>query len=490
MVTTRLSFALALLLLTTAMTASAAVKSELVASGLDWPVYVTALDGDGRLFILEQRGTIQLLKNGSIQAEPFLDITALVKDPSAYSEQGLLGLAFDPDFDTNRYFYVHYTNNDGNTMIARYMVDALNPDKADPGSATTVLVYTQPYSNHNGGTIQFGADGYLWFGFGDGGGAGDPDGNGQDPQTLLAKLIRIDVHPLPYTIPPSNPFVGTPNVLDEIWAFGLRNPYRWSFDRTTNDLWIADVGQSSWEEIDFHAAGSGGGQNYGWSRMEGLHCFSPPSNCGADTLDLPIYEYGHTSGNCSITGGYVYRGTEVPELAGYYLFGDYCSSRIWALLRDGGEIANFRDLTGQLNPGGQIQALSAIGEGGSGELYLVDRDGNGQGEVYKIVVDTTGVDGPPQSGPSIQLGRATPNPFIETTALELVVRRAGHATVVVYSASGQPVRTILSENRATGTSSVSWDGRNDKGDTMPSGVYFVRAEVDGEFVMRKLSLVR
>ena len=368
---------------------SAFVTTELVASGLNRPIYVAAPPGDSRLFIVEQRGVIKLLKDGSVLAKPFLDITDIVATPSAYSEQGLLGLAFHPVFAVNRRFFVHYTNLDGDTVIERYEVDADDPDVADPGSAETVLTQSQPYANHNGGTIEFGPDGYLYFGFGDGGGGGDPGDRGQGPTTLLGKFIRIDVDSLPYSIPPTNPFVGNGAVLDEIWAFGVRNPYRWSFDRSTGDMWMADVGQSAWEEINFQPAASSGGENYGWSLMEGLHCFDPPVNCGSDTLDLPIYEYSHEAGECSVTGGYVYRGAAIPELVGYYLFGDYCSNRLWAVEYDGSEITTLLDLTAELNPTAQIDALAAIGEGGDGELYLVDRDGTSSGEVYKVISDPT-----------------------------------------------------------------------------------------------------
>jgi glucose/arabinose dehydrogenase len=478
------------MLLVSAGTASPFISSELVASGLDRPIYVTAPAGDPRLFIVEQKGTVRLLKEGSLLPEPFLDIDALVKDPFQFSEQGLLGLAFHPDFATNRYFFVNYTDNAGNTVIARYEADAMDPDVADLGSAEIVLTQAQPASNHNGGTLEFGPDGYLYMGFGDGGGSGDPDSLAQDPTTLLGKFVRIDVDPLPYAVPADNPFVGNPSVLDEIWAIGLRNPYRWSFDRSTGDLWIADVGQSAWEEIDFEPAGSGGGRNYGWRYMEGSHCFKPPSDCGADTLDLPIYEYGHTEGNCSITGGYVYRGTAIPELLGHYLFGDYCSDRIWALRYEGNEITSLVELTDLLNPDGRVDGLAAIGQDGAGELYLVDRDGTTDGEVYRIVPDPTGVGETSGAAPSLRMGPGFPNPSGARTASELVLPAPGHVTVRVFNAAGRAVRTVLSENRQPGTHVIEWDGTDHRGDAVPSGVYFVRAEIDGRAVTRKVSVVR
>jgi glucose/arabinose dehydrogenase len=479
-----------LLPLITGTPAGALVTTELVASGLNWPVYVTAPAGDDRLFIVEQQGIIRILKDGSVLPTPFLDITALVKDPSAYSEQGLLGLAFDPDFASNRVFYVHYTDNDGNTMIARYEVNAMDPDVADPGTAMTVLTQVQPQSNHNGGNIDFGPDGYFYFGFGDGGGAGDQNDLAQDPSTLLGKMIRIDVDPLPYSIPPDNPFVGNASVLDEIWAIGVRNPYRWSFDRSTGDLWIGDVGQNAWEEIDFEPAASGGGRDYGWRLMEGFHCYNPPTNCGSDTLDLPIYEYGHTEGNCSITGGYVYRGAEIPDLQGYYLFGDYCSNRIWALQYDGSQITSLVELTDLLNPDGRVSGLSAIGQDGLGELYLVDRDGTAEGEVYKIVSDPSGVQEDAGPAHSLRMGPAVPNPSSARTALELTLPAPGDVSVRVFNAAGRSIRTILSGDAAAGSRRVEWDGRDARGDVVPSGVYFVKAELNGEIVTRMVSVVR
>jgi glucose/arabinose dehydrogenase len=477
---------LALLLLTSS--AAALISTELVASGLNMPVYVTAPPGDSRLFIVERAGVIKLLKDGSVLPTPFMDISGIVS--SAYTERGLLGLAFDPDFAANRRFYVHYTDLSGNTVIARYEVDSGDPDLSDLGTAQVVFTQTQPYSNHNGGSINFGPDGYLYFGLGDGGSGGDPDGRGQDPTTLLAKFIRIDVHSLPYTIPPTNPFVGNAGVLGEIWAIGLRNPYRWSFDRDTGDMWIADVGQSAWEEIDFEPAGSPGGRNYGWSLMEGLHCFNPPTDCGSDTLDLPIYEYSHDSGECSIIGGYVYRGLGIPELQGYYLFGDYCSNRFWALQYDDSEITDFVDLTAELNPGGQIGALSCIGEGGDGELYLVDLDGSLSGEIYKVVLDASGADEGAIPGSSLRLGPPHPNPTAGRTELGLALERSSMVTARIFDAAGKPVRTLISSVRAPGGHRLVWNGRDFSGNRVPSGVYFLKVEADGAVATRKISILR
>src|SRR5712692_7743353 len=292
-------------------------------TGLASPTAITtAGDGSGRLFITLQGGTIKLFDG--FQLQTFLDISSLV---SCCDEQGLLSTAFHPQYGSNGFFYVNYTNTAGDTVIARYRV-SVNPSVADPNSAVILLTIAQPFDNHNGGQLQFGPDGYLYIGMGDGGSAGDPGNRAQDLGQLLGKLLRIDVNSAaPYAIPPTNPFVGTPGARGEIWAFGLRNPWRFSFDRLTGDLFIADVGQSSREEVDFQPANSTGGQNYGWRRMEGTACFNPSSGCNDGSLTLPTIEYDHTQG-CAIIGGYRYRGTSSPSLFATYLFGDFCSGRI------------------------------------------------------------------------------------------------------------------------------------------------------------------
>ena len=255
------------------------IQLEQVASGLNLPVTVTnAGDGSGRIFIVQQTGEIRILSGGTLLPTPFLDISALV---SCCGEQGLLGLAFHPDYATNGFFYVDYTNVAGDTVVARYEVSATDPNVADPTSAQTVLTQDQPFSNHNGGQLAFGPDGYLYIALGDGGSGGDPQENGQNLQTWLGKILRVDINgdDFPgdpnrnYAVPPDNPFVGDPNALDEIWAYGVRNPWRCTFDRVTGDFFIADVGQNAWEEINFQPASSAGGENYGWDVLEGMHCF-------------------------------------------------------------------------------------------------------------------------------------------------------------------------------------------------------------------------
>ena len=359
-----------------------------VASGLSSPVYVTAPPGDvARLFIVEQGGRIKIRKNGAVLATPFLNISSVI---AAGGERGLLGLAFHPNYAANGFFYVYYTRGaDGSLTVARYTVSA-NPDVANAGSGVTIFgPVVHPASNHNGGCIQFGPDGYLYFATGDGGGAGDTACNAQNGGTFLGKLIRIDVDGgFPYVVPPTNPFIGNATFLDEIWAYGLRNPWRWSFDRVTGDLYTGDVGQGSREEIDFQPAGSAGGENYGWKVMEGTACFGTsgctpaPPPCNDPSYTDPIHDYGH-AGNCSVTGGYVYRGCAIPSLAGTYFFADYCSNAIWSFRYAGGAVTQFTTRTSDLAPGGglSIGSISSFGEDALGELYICDHGG----EVFKVV---------------------------------------------------------------------------------------------------------
>ncbi|MCS7222642.1 MAG: PQQ-dependent sugar dehydrogenase [Anaerolineae bacterium] len=350
------------------------IALELAFSGFQQPVYVAHAGDANRLFVVERVGRIQLIKRGQTQSQPFLDITDRVG--STGSEQGLLSVAFPPDFAVSGVFYVNYTDRRGDTVIVRYRVLADDPNQGDPTSEQILLQIDQPAENHNGGQLQFGPDGYLYIGMGDGGRAGDPWGNAQNLNVLLGKLLRIDVSaPEAYAIPPDNPFIGQPEARPEIWALGLRNPWRFSFDRATGDLFIADVGQNKYEEVNFQPAESLGGENYGWDRMEGSHCFEPATGCDPSGLVLPIAEYDHSQG-CSITGGYVYRGTRYPSLVGIYFFGDYCSGRIWGLRRE---------------PSGQWRMelllkssvqISSFGEDAAGEIYVV---GYSDGKIYHLV---------------------------------------------------------------------------------------------------------
>jgi len=380
------------------------LTTERIMTGLERPIFLTHAPGDfSRLFVIEKRGFIRIIKDGVLLATPFLDIDAIVGGgTSTSSEQGLLGLAFHPDYANNGYFYVNYTNNSGVTIVRRYTVSA-NPDVADDTTNYNILRITQPQSNHNGGWMSFGPDGYLYIATGDGGGAGDTGsghtagvGNAQDiTENLLGKMLRVDINgddfpadnAANYAIPADNPFVGITGD-DEIWAFGLRNPWRNAFDRVTGDLWIADVGQGSWEEINFQPASSTGGENYGWRCREGAHNYDTSGDCTQTPFTEPIQEYSHGSG-CSITGGYPYRGCAIPDLHGTYFYADYCSGIIWSLRYDGMNVTDFQIRTTELAPGGglSISSITSFGEDAYGEMYICDQNG---GEIFKILPDVPG----------------------------------------------------------------------------------------------------
>ncbi|OGO33359.1 MAG: hypothetical protein A2Z16_10605 [Chloroflexi bacterium RBG_16_54_18] len=339
---------------------------RVVESGLDRPVGVTnAGDGSQRIFILEQPGRIQIIREETLAPIPFLDIAARVG--SQGFEQGLLGLAFHPDFSQNGTFFVNYTDLNGDTVIARFQVTGDNIDQADPGSEQRLLLVKQPYRNHNGGGIVFGPDGYLYIGLGDGGSAGDPQNNAQSVNSLLGKILRIDVDQGdPYGIPLDNPNVHEAG-MPEIWAYGLRNPWRFSFDRLSEDLYIADVGQSQWEEINFLPAGSPGGINFGWRFFEGMHPYQDSPLSGTE-ITSPVAEYAHNLG-CSVTGGVVYRGERLPEFQGIYLFGDYCGQRVWGLTRS----TEGNWINSVLFEG--LGSITSFGEDEVGEVYLVTHEG-------------------------------------------------------------------------------------------------------------------
>ena len=351
------------------------VGLEPVASGFSEPLFVTHA-GDERLFVVERGGTIRIVQDETVLDPPFLNISDRVGTDGL--EQGLLGLAFPADHAGTGLFYVNYTDLDGDTVVSRFQV----PDSgavAAPGSEQVILTQDQPFQNHNGGMLAFGPDNYLYIGFGDGGGQGDPDGNGQRLDTWLGKILRIEVDPNftngePYVVPEDNPFVDDPDARPEIWAYGLRNPWRFSFDRETGDLWIADVGGGAYEEINMLAVDEGGA-NLGWDVLEGAEC-SVGSDCDPDQFVPPVFSYTHDEGGCSVTGGYVYRGEEFADLSGVYVFSDYCSGLIW-----GGGV----DASGELVFSEPVESgfqVSSFGEGVDGRLYLTDFSGGG---VYELV---------------------------------------------------------------------------------------------------------
>jgi glucose/arabinose dehydrogenase len=339
-----------------------------VAQGLSSPLALTAPAGDSRLFIVEQPGRIRIVKNGALLAAAYLDISAKL---TSGGERGLLGLAFHPDFASNGYFYVNYTDLQGNTQVERYHATP-SADVADANSAMPILNVAQPYANHNGGNVVFGPDGMLYIGMGDGGSGGDPQGNGQKLTTLLGKLLRIDVNgAAPYTIPSTNPFVGQAGARGEIWALGLRNPWRFSFDREAGLLYVGDVGQNAWEEVDVVSA-TRAGVNYGWVTMEGTHCYNATS-CNQSGLELPVLEYDHGQG-CSIAGGFVYRGSSIPGIRGHYFYSDYCSGFVRSIKYSGNAVTDQH--TWDLDPG----SVLSFGEDSQNELYILSANGT----VYRI----------------------------------------------------------------------------------------------------------
>ena len=374
-----------------------------VATGFVNPVFVThAPDDYTRLFVVEQGGRVRILnlKTGAVNPLSFLNISGIILSGG---ERGLLSIAFHPDYQSNGFLFINYTNLSGTSIIARYERAVGNPDAADIASGVILLSISQPYQNHNGGQLQFGPDGFLYIGMGDGGSGGDPNCYAQrfdDPQThFLGKMLRIDINqnintPPYYGIPGDNPFGGINQPPAEVWAMGLRNPWRFSFDRLNGDLYIGDVGQAAREEINYQAVDSLGGDNYGWKVMEGKLCFDPDPldpDCLAGTPSCfdpgftdPVHEYAHTLG-CAVVGGYVYRGCAIPSLSGHYFFGDYCSSNIWSFTVSGGVLSNFVDRSTELAPtGATLDNINSFGEDAKGEIYIVDQDG----DIFKIVPQT------------------------------------------------------------------------------------------------------
>jgi glucose/arabinose dehydrogenase len=348
-----------------AASAQSVMRLEQVGGQFRNPVYLTAPAGDPRLFVVEQAGRIRIVKDGSTVSRPFLDISERV---GSGGERGLLSMAFHPDFRSNGYFFVNFTNRQGDTRVERFRVSS-DPDVADPGSSMLVITIDQPYSNHNGGLVMFGHDGMLYIGMGDGGSGGDPHRNGQNRQVLLGKLLRIDVdRSAPYAIPPDNPYAKGGGGRGEIWAIGLRNPWRFAFDRPSGLLYIADVGQNEREEIDVESA-TAPGLNYGWSVMEGDRCFRGAS-CDRAGLTAPKVGYGREGGACSVTGGFVYRGRRIPSIAGHYFYSDYCAGWLRSFRVEDGAVTDRREWKMD-----SIGHVVSFGEDSSGEMYIIAEGG-------------------------------------------------------------------------------------------------------------------
>ncbi len=442
------------------------LEIEAFATGLFQAVDI-AHAGDGRLFIVEKNGRIRIVdQDGNLKNAPFLDIRSKVRSSSnTQDERGLLGLVFHPDFANNGYFYVNYIQLNGNTMVARFTVSDTDPDLANPSSETTILSQTQPFSNHNGGDLNFGPDGFLYLAFGDGGSGGDPGNRSQNKETFHGKLLRIDVNNGdPYAVPSDNPFVNDANILDEIYALGLRNPWRFSFDRETGDIWIGDVGQGTFEEICFLPSASMGGENFGWRCYEGSVPFNTSANC-PDVSDLtaPLFEYPTTiSVGRSVTGGYVYRGTQYPLLVGHYLFGDYKSGRFWTLSRNEQEEWVEKDHGLLLGS----NSISTFGEDLNGELYVTDYS---DGVIYKIKETSTTSLNPSYFQPIL----IYPNPMRASAKLTFPNRTGGVSELVIYDLNGREVRRI---------SDISTDYLRLERQNLISGMYIV--ELKGDLIFR------
>jgi glucose/arabinose dehydrogenase len=438
-------------------------------------------DGTDRIFVAQQTGQILVFPNDSTAAaaKVFLDIGNRIS--SSAGEEGLLGLVFHPQYASNGYFYVNYTAPGPlRTVISRFKVSSTDPDRADSLSELKILEYNQPYTNHNGGGLAFGPDGYLYIGAGDGGSGGDPSNNAQTLSVLLGKILRIDVGgntpTTQYRIPSDNPFAGnTGGFQQEIWAYGLRNPWRFSFDPQTGVLWAGDVGQGTREEIDIIQKG----KNYGWRIMEGMICYNPPSGCDTAGLTLPIKDYGHDVGN-SITGGYVYHGSRRPELSGAYIYGDFGSGRIWKLRYQGGIVTEDALL---------LQApfsVSSFGVDQNNELYVCAYSYTGTSGIYRFNrSQASSATGEAEIPPEFRLNQNFPNPFNPSTRISFSLPAESFVTLEVYSMLGQKVGVLVNETLGAGNHSALFSAGN-----LPSGVYMYRLKAGSFTSTRKLTVLR
>ncbi|MEZ4990177.1 MAG: PQQ-dependent sugar dehydrogenase [Saprospiraceae bacterium] len=447
--------------------AQISLSVDLISNAFSVPVDI-ATAGDERLFIVEKDARIRILHpDGQVNEQSFLDIDDRVG--SNGSERGLLGLAFHPDYSENGYFFVYYTNNSGNSVVSRFEVSAGNPDQADPESEKILLTVPQPFANHNGGDLNFGPDGYLYISLGDGGSGGDPNNNGQNRLTLLGTILRIDIdNGDPYAIPDDNPFAEDDATLDEIWALGLRNPWRFSFDRLTGDMWIGDVGQEKVEEIDFQPAGSPGGINYGWRCYEGNITFNT-SNCGPSSdYQFPIFTYeSNLPIGCSVNGGFVYRGATYPLMYGKYLFSDYCSGKIWALSQTEAEEWVSTELYD-----GSNYSFSAMGEDHQGEIYIASINGG----IYQLRDQTTGTT--EHNTLDVRLA-ISPNPFDQVITVSAELPENGRYRLRLVNALGQ----VVWEESAVYTTLLKIDIPTRE---LPAGMYSFQMERNGKLLVRKV----
>jgi glucose/arabinose dehydrogenase len=434
------------------------------ASGLSNPVCITNA-GDSRLFVVNQAGYINIVDSlGIVNPLPYLDIHNRVVFGG---EQGLLGLTFDPQYLTNGFFYVNYTGMGDSTHISRFNVTSGNPDIADSLSEFKLMTIFQPFTNHNGGNLMFGPDGYLYIGLGDGGSAGDPGNRAQNPMSYLGKMLRIDVSlGNPYAIPITNPFYNSSTSLEEIWAMGLRNPWRFSFDRLTGDLWIGDVGQNAIEEIDFQPTNDTGGENYGWRCYEGNQVYNDSGCAAASFYSAPVYTYGHGP-ECSVIGGYVYRGSVSSSYYGYYFFADYCSDKIWTLHNVAGNwvMEVFGQYTGN--------NFSTFGEDATGQLYIA---GITSGIIYRVIDIASGIINDDISSDI----KIVQNPFSDKIHIETGRTDGSEIQITLYDVKG----TILN-NSTTRQANYEFDSG-----FLPDGVYFLNIMIDGKKYIYKMIRAR
>lgn len=432
---------------------------------------------DSRLFVAERNGRILVFENDSnaVNTAVFLDIS---NKTATTGEGGLLGFAFHPNYQANGQFFVYYTKADPfRSVISRFQVSEDNPDSAGSSSEETILEINQPYSNHNAGQIRFGPDGYLYIALGDGGGSGDPEENGEDRTTLLGSILRINVDEtqgdLNYSIPADNPFAGnSEGYREEIYAYGFRNPYRFSFDRQTGELWVGDVGQNRLEEINVVKAGL----NYGWNTMEGSQCFDPESGCDTSNRELPVFEYDHSVGN-SITGGFVYRGNAVPELQGRYVYADFGSGRIWSIEWNGENTSDNQLLT-RMNE----NSIVTFGEDQNGELLTGSFDGNLYRFESQNPVTAELTDDLPNE---IRLNQNYPNPFNPSTEISFHLPEATYVELNVYDILGQEITTLVSGYRSEGEHHVQFDASD-----LSGGIYIYSLQTGEERITRKMTLMK
>lgn len=490
----------AALLLSAAAPGSAQIRAVSLLSGEPEMVHVCAPPGDtARLFVVNRLGSIRILRGGVLEPAPFLDITPEVL--SGNLEQGLLGLVFHPQYATNGYFYVNFTTGTGNgkSIVRRYTVSS-NPDSADENSGHQILELVQPGVNHNAGALSFDSDGMFWVAFGDGG--GDPF-EAQDLLDRRGKMLRIDVDvdDFPadtlnnYAVPPDNPYVGNPAALDEIWASGLRNPWRWSFDSLTGDLYIGDVGNMAWEEIDVEAVpGSGGGLNYGWPWMEADSCWRPPVDCqdsAGIALTTPVYAYPNP-GCAAVVGGYVYRGSALPSwLYGHYFFADYCVPGVWSFRLVNGQVMELTDWSGALGLGTAIKFPGSFWQDEQGELYLIEFRANPVGDIWKLEPDSTALDALPEpvrNGFALRPPR--PNPTAGEIRFDVLMPSAAPLDVGVFDTQGRLVRRLHSGAGRAPEMLFRWDGRAGDGARAASGVYFLRVKSGANVATKRVALRR